>query len=557
VTYVNLSGRKNIKMMNALSIDLEHWHSNEFIKNYLPADTEDQIIDSVSPLLSLLDKYDTCATFFVLGTVAESHPGLVREIHEMGHEIASHMYSHRMIHELDENEFADEIKKSINLLESITGEKPLGFRAPNFSIDNSSRWALKIIKEKRLSYDSSIFPVKTMLYGVPNAPSHPYKPSMDDLSMEDPAGELIEFPISVLRSIRNIPVGGGFYLRTLPFWFLKYAIGKINKKNPAMIYIHPWETYKKTPRIRAPLFSRFPHGEIVGISPAFSVKTLLGKAIVSMPFFEYGGPCVRKGFEGFIYAISKYYKDKVEDDGIDYVELRISPGEKNEDLMKNGFSRQLKAYGFHINVKDMDFEKDIWRGLYTKKSRVRNSVRKAKKKGVRVKEDDDMGAYYRLYLKTMSKLGTPPHPRELFDNINKHIAPYSRFTFAYLSKKPIAAMMSLCYNKRDLMVGLVSDPAYYDLHANDLLYNEQIEYATKNGFEVVDFGRTRPNSTYERYKRKWGAIQTEMYSYVYPKTAAERINPYKNYLRFSGLTKRIPWIFTKTRIGPHLAERFP
>ena len=218
-----------------------------------------------------------------------------------------------------------------------------------------------------------------------------------------------------------------------------------------------------------------PHGEIVGISPAFSVKTLLGKAIVSMPFFEYGGPCVRKGFEGFIYAISKYYKDKVEDDGIDYVELRISPGEKNEDLMKNGFSRQLKAYGFHINVKDMDFEKDIWRGLYTKKSRVRNSVRKAKKKGVRVKEDDDMGAYYRLYLKTMSKLGTPPHPRELFDNINKHIAPYSRFTFAYLSKKPIAAMMSLCYNKRDLMVGLVSDPAYYDLHANDLMYNEQIE----------------------------------------------------------------------------------
>ena len=300
-------------------------------------------------------------------------------------------------------------------------------------------------------------------------------------------------------------------------------------------------------------------GRIVGISPAFSVKTLFGKVIVSQPFFEYGGPLVESGFEEAYKEILNFYKDKVENERIKYVELRILPiGEKEHAYFdKTGFVKQFKAYDFYIDVKGKDFEKDIWLGLYTKKSRVRNSVKKAIKSGVRVVEDDDINVYYELYIKTIAKLGSPPYPEALFKNIKMYVKSSVRFTYAYLKETPIAAMMSFPYNNRDLMVGLVSDETYQKYRANDLLYNEQIEYATKNKFEIVDLGRTRPDSPYEQYKKKWGATKVDLYSYVYPPSASEGVNPYKSYLLFSKITKKVPWIFTKTGIGPYLVKKFP
>lgn len=243
--------------MNALTIDLEPWHASEFLAKYLPEEKDDQIEEAVRPILELLDKNKTRATFFVLGSVAEKYPEVVREIYDKGHEIASHAYSHNTLDKLGETKFEEEIEKSVGLLESITGEKPIGFRAPSFSINNSTKWAFKILKDYAFKYDSSIFPIKTMLYGVPNAPLHPYRPSMNDVAQHDPDGDIIEFPMTVFKLGKNIPVAGGFYLRILPLWFLKLAIKRVNKNRPAIIYVHPWETYPHTPRLKIPLFSKF------------------------------------------------------------------------------------------------------------------------------------------------------------------------------------------------------------------------------------------------------------------------------------------------------------
>lgn len=245
-------------MINALCIDLEHWYSSEFLAKYLPRERIDQVTEAAILIIKLLNKYGVRSTFFVLGTVAEQHPELVKSIFEQGHEIASHSYSHRTLHDLGQKGFEKELTKSIDLLVSITGERPIGFRAPSFSLDNSTKWALSILKEHGFKYDASIFPIKTMLYGVPKAPLHPYKPSMDDITKEDPNGAIIEFPMTVLRLGVNIPVAGGFYLRALPFWFLRFAIKKVGEVRPAIIYIHPWETYSQTPRLKnIPLFSKF------------------------------------------------------------------------------------------------------------------------------------------------------------------------------------------------------------------------------------------------------------------------------------------------------------
>ncbi|CAD6492121.1 MAG: Acetyltransferase (GNAT) domain protein [Candidatus Argoarchaeum ethanivorans] len=330
-------------------------------------------------------------------------------------------------------------------------------------------------------------------------------------------------------------------------------------KNATIFHTIEWkkvleETFGYKP---AYLVTKNSEGEIVGISPAFSVKTLFGNVIVSQPFFEYGGPIIERGFGEAYKEVLDFYGDKVENERIKYVEIKVLPDGENEHFGKTGFVKQFKAYGFYIDVKGKNFEKDIWLGLYTKKSRVRNSVKKAMKSGVMVVEDDDIDIYYELYIKTIAKLGSPPYPKTLFENIKKYADSSVRFTYAYLKETPIAAMMSFPYNNRDLMVSLVSDENYQECRANDLLYNEQIEYATKNGFEIVDFGRTRPDSPYERYKKKWGATKIDLYSYVYPPSTSEGVNPYKYYLMVSRITKKVPWIFTKTGIGPYLVKKFP
>lgn len=247
-----------MKLDNALRIDLEYWYSDTFVQSY-PADhADEQIPESVIPILELLDRHNTKATFAVLGVVAERYPELVKAIFDNGHEIASHCYSHKLLHQLGKEEFEQEIIRSVHLLLSITGERPIGFTAPSYSLSNSTRWALEILHKHGFKYDASIFPIKTFLYGEPKAPLYPYRISRDDVTKEDANGDIIEFPLTVLKLGINIPVAGGFYLRVLPSWFLEFALKKVNQTRPGIVYIHPWETYLKTPRVnRMPYLYRF------------------------------------------------------------------------------------------------------------------------------------------------------------------------------------------------------------------------------------------------------------------------------------------------------------
>jgi len=242
---------------NALTIDLEYWHSPELIRGFAPEKRDDLIVEMTTPILKILDRFGVSATFFVLGEVAEKYPDLVEEVYSRGHEIASHAYSHRTLHELGRDRFKDEMCRSVRLLRKITREPPIGFRAPSFSIDNSTRWAFDVLRRYGFKYDSSIFPVKTLLYGVPDAPLTIYKPSAENVSENDPNGTVIEFPMTVFEYTRRIPIAGGFYLRTLPLSVLKKMIGRVNEERPAVIYIHPWEIYPLMPRLKLSLSSRF------------------------------------------------------------------------------------------------------------------------------------------------------------------------------------------------------------------------------------------------------------------------------------------------------------
>ncbi|HEY3362785.1 MAG TPA: polysaccharide deacetylase family protein [Methanosarcina sp.] len=210
---------------------------------------EDRIVASTERVLSVLG--DIKATFFVLGYVAEHYPELVKLISTSGHEIGTHGYSHKQIHKLTPEQFKSELLKSIEIIKSITGKEVYSHRASNFTVMEKTAWSVDIMTECGIIYDSSVFPVKTPLYGLPHAPLYPYNISTEYLYGGSNKG-IYEFPLSVLHlPFKNIPIAGGFYLRFFPYEFIKKAIKTINRKGKsAVIYIHPWEIDVNQPKIK-------------------------------------------------------------------------------------------------------------------------------------------------------------------------------------------------------------------------------------------------------------------------------------------------------------------
>ena len=239
------------KTTNILTIDVEDWYMDTDISTW--DCYEDRTVESTNKILKILNELNIQATFFVLGYVAEHFPGLVEEIKDKGHEIATHGYSHTSIKKQTPSEFEMDLLKSIRTLEQITKDKIRGHRACEFTITEETSWAIDIMKKNGLKYDSSIFPVKTPLYGVPTATLYPYHISSSNITRDNPEEDFLEFPLSVYKIPivhKNIPIAGGFYLRLFPYWFIKHAIRKINKiGQPAIFYIHPWEFDPKQPRI--------------------------------------------------------------------------------------------------------------------------------------------------------------------------------------------------------------------------------------------------------------------------------------------------------------------
>jgi polysaccharide deacetylase family protein (PEP-CTERM system associated) len=244
-------------MVNALSIDLEEWYHSELVEGRRSRFS--QVAEATKPILDLLDQYQTKASFFVVGEVAEQNPDLIQSIFQKGHEIGCHTFSHKLVWNLDESLLQGELERFHSIMEKILGKvKIRGFRAPCFSIDNRNRWALKVLLDFGYQYDASIFPLKiNPLYGVSGAPTRPYRISFEDVRKEDPHSPLMEFPLCPLMIGKlKIPISGGFYLRAMPQSFLYWGLRRINRSQPFLVYFHPWEGYEKTPRFKLPVYNR-------------------------------------------------------------------------------------------------------------------------------------------------------------------------------------------------------------------------------------------------------------------------------------------------------------
>ncbi len=239
-------------MRNILSVDVEdYFHPSEVQRSVDPGSWDalpSRVCDSTAAVLDLLAESSTHATFFILGWVAERHPALIRRIAVAGHEIACHSYAHSLVYQLSPEEFRADTLRAVYVIQDACGVTPTAYRAPSYSITKDSFWALDILVQCGFSTDSSIYPIRHDRYGIPG---HERRPHV----IQTPSGPILEVPPATARlsSTRVIPVGGGGYLRLLPYRYTAAGIRAINRDDasPACVYFHPWELDAGTPRLAA------------------------------------------------------------------------------------------------------------------------------------------------------------------------------------------------------------------------------------------------------------------------------------------------------------------
>jgi polysaccharide deacetylase family protein (PEP-CTERM system associated) len=205
-------------------------------------------------ILERLAEFGHRATFFIVGQIARTDPGLIRAIHEAGHEVASHGWEHRRIHVMNPASFREDLSASKDALEQLTGAPVVGFRAPTFSLVRQTAWALDVLAELGFLYDSSIYPVRHDRYGVPDAPRGPFL-------AQGAHGEILELPPATLRAAGiNLPIGGGGYFRLLPSPLMRRALA-LSRRDPGcgatVLYFHPWEFDPDQPRLPMKRLNRF------------------------------------------------------------------------------------------------------------------------------------------------------------------------------------------------------------------------------------------------------------------------------------------------------------
>jgi polysaccharide deacetylase family protein (PEP-CTERM system associated) len=244
-------------MLNVLSVDVEeYFHPTEvqpFVDSAHWAEYPSRIEAQVDRVLALLERRGAKATFFALGWVAEHHAPVLRAILSGGHEIACHSYAHRLVYSLTPEEFRRDTERAKAAIEDACGVRAAAYRAPSYSVTRDSLWALEVLAACGFTHDSSIYPIAHDRYGIPGFDRHAQ-------IILTPSGPIEEVPIATASVWPGMvtPIGGGAYLRLLPYRYAAAGIRRINReeRKPACIYFHPWELDPDLPRLARGRVSR-------------------------------------------------------------------------------------------------------------------------------------------------------------------------------------------------------------------------------------------------------------------------------------------------------------
>ena len=221
----------------SLTVDVEDGINISMRDNFnVEMEPTARVEDNVELILEICERNGVKGTFFILGEVAEIFPGMIKRIGAAGHEIGVHGYHHDQMFKLTPAKLKNDLERARALMQELTGQEIKGFRAPAFSVNTRTSWAIPVIADCGFSYDSSIFPSLSLRYGWKDFSKDICRINLkDDLS-------LVEVPLSVVNLLgRDIPVGGGGYLRYFPYAWTRKSLKRISRERSAIVYLHPYE----------------------------------------------------------------------------------------------------------------------------------------------------------------------------------------------------------------------------------------------------------------------------------------------------------------------------
>lgn len=234
--------------MNLLTFDVEDWyHINYPVVTFTVFDQQEDhraLLARTQKLTGYCKSRGLRGTFFVLGRLLEKRPEIGEWIVEQGQELALHGYEHDLLTGKTPDQFKQELERSVEAFRQITGAHPLGYRAPSWSVNESNLWVLEILESFGFTYDSSIFPVKNFLYGLPTAPAEPFYPLIRGRQLG-----LLEVPVSIFKvGSGRIAYSGGIYFNLWPYKVIqKIGERQGRLKGFNLFYFHPWDLWKRSP----------------------------------------------------------------------------------------------------------------------------------------------------------------------------------------------------------------------------------------------------------------------------------------------------------------------
>ena len=242
----------------SLTIDLEDWYHIPSVCGSTFSEFQDveeffvrwdgrydYLTDTTGRVLQILDHYRVPATFFVVADVIDHYPGLVESIVDHGHEIACHGLHHSCVIDsrtkeplISPDAFRRVTARARRALERISGEKVVGYRAPNALI---AGWMIDALEDLGFKYDSSVS-VNSLynksdseLKGVSSAPYYPVHHGLEPTEYRD----FVEFPWPYYDVGVKIPTGGGPMLRFLGAHVIYRGLRQSLQRGHTVLYFHP------------------------------------------------------------------------------------------------------------------------------------------------------------------------------------------------------------------------------------------------------------------------------------------------------------------------------